>query len=36
MTGPDAPYAVHEIPNITLACGATLRPARVACQTYGP
>jgi homoserine O-acetyltransferase len=36
MTGPDAPYAVHEIPNFTLACGATLRPARVACQTYGP
>ncbi|MFC5993017.1 alpha/beta fold hydrolase [Pseudonocardia hispaniensis] len=35
MTGPDAPYEVHEIPDFTLECGATLRPARVAYQTYG-
>jgi len=35
MTGPAAPYDVHEIPDYTLACGATLRPARVAYQTYG-
>ena len=30
MTGPDAPYDVHEIPDFTLECGATLRPAKVA------
>ena len=35
MTGPDAPYDVHEIPDFTLECGVTLRPARVAYQTYG-
>jgi homoserine O-acetyltransferase len=35
VTGPDAPYEVHEIPDFTLECGATLRPARVAYQTYG-
>ena len=35
MTGQDAPYDVHEIPDFTLECGATLRPARVAYQTYG-
>ena len=35
MTGQDAPYQVHEIPDFTLECGATLRPARVAYQTYG-
>ena len=35
MTGRDAPYDVHEIPDFTLACGATLRPARIAYQTYG-
>ena len=35
MTGQDAPYDVHEIANFTLGCGATLRPARVAYQTYG-
>jgi homoserine O-acetyltransferase/O-succinyltransferase len=35
MTGPDAPYDVHEIPDFTLECGMTLRPARVAYQTYG-
>jgi homoserine O-acetyltransferase/O-succinyltransferase len=35
MTGPDAPYDVHEIPDFTLECGITLRPARVAYQTYG-
>jgi homoserine O-acetyltransferase len=35
MTGRDAPYHVHEIPEFTLACGATLRPASIAYQTYG-
>jgi homoserine O-acetyltransferase len=35
VTGPAAPYHVHEIPDFTLACGTTLRPARVAYQTYG-
>jgi homoserine O-acetyltransferase/O-succinyltransferase len=35
MTGPDAPYDVHEIPDFPLECGVTLRPARVAYQTYG-
>ncbi|WP_028933348.1 alpha/beta fold hydrolase [Pseudonocardia spinosispora] len=35
MTGADAPYDVHEIPDFTLECGVTLRPARVAYQTYG-
>lgn len=35
MTGPDAPYHVHEIPNFTLSSGRTLRPARIAYQTYG-
>ena len=35
MTGPDAPYDVHEIPDFTLACGVKLRPARIAYQTYG-
>jgi homoserine O-acetyltransferase len=35
VTGPEAPYDVHEIPDFTLACGATLRPARIAYQTYG-
>jgi homoserine O-acetyltransferase len=33
--GRDVPYHVHEIPDFTLECGATLRPARVAYQTYG-
>lgn len=36
MTGPDASYDVHEIPDFTLEPGATLGPARVAYQTYGP
>lgn len=35
MTGPDAPYHLHEIPDFTLASGRTLRPARIAYQTYG-
>jgi homoserine O-acetyltransferase len=35
MTGQDAPYEVHEIPEFTLESGATLRPARLAYQTYG-
>jgi homoserine O-acetyltransferase len=35
MTGRDAPYQVFEIPEFTLECGLTLRPARVAYQTYG-
>ena len=35
MTGPDAPYDVHEFADFTLACGETLRPARVAYKTYG-
>jgi homoserine O-acetyltransferase len=35
MTGREAPYDVHEIPDFTLECGATLRPAKVAYQTYG-
>ncbi|GAA5140561.1 hypothetical protein GCM10023320_78370 [Pseudonocardia adelaidensis] len=35
MTGRDAPHHVHEIPDLTLACGSTLRPARIAYQTYG-
>jgi homoserine O-acetyltransferase len=28
-------YEVYEIPDFTLECGATLRPARVAYKTYG-
>jgi homoserine O-acetyltransferase len=35
MTGPDARYDVHEFPEFTLACGETLRPARLAYKTYG-
>ena len=35
MTGPDAPYETFEIPEFTLECGTTLRPARIAYQTYG-
>ncbi|MDN5920572.1 MAG: alpha/beta fold hydrolase, partial [Pseudonocardia sp.] len=35
MSGRDASYEVHEIPDFTLECGLTLRPARVAYQTYG-
>ncbi|MDQ4117529.1 MAG: alpha/beta fold hydrolase [Actinomycetota bacterium] len=33
--GRDAPYEVFEIPEFTLACGRTLRPARIAYRTYG-
>jgi homoserine O-acetyltransferase len=33
--GPDAPYETFEVANFTLACGQTLRPARLAYQTYG-
>jgi homoserine O-acetyltransferase/O-succinyltransferase len=28
-------YEVYEIPDFTLECGATLRPARIAYKTYG-
>lgn len=35
MTGPTAPYEVHEFDEFTLECGVTLRPARIAYQTYG-
>jgi homoserine O-acetyltransferase/O-succinyltransferase len=28
-------YEIYEIPDFTLECGATLRPARVAYKTYG-
>ncbi len=35
MAGPDAPYHVHELHDFTLASGLTLRPARLAYQTYG-
>jgi homoserine O-acetyltransferase len=35
VTGAQAPYDVHEIVEFTLECGATLRPARIAYQTYG-
>lgn len=30
-----ADYEIFEIPDFTLECGATLRPARIAYQTYG-
>jgi homoserine O-acetyltransferase len=33
--GPDVGYEVFEIPDYTLACGRTLRPARIAYRTYG-
>ncbi len=33
--GPDAPYEVFEIEDFMLACGRTLRPARIAYRTYG-
>ncbi|MBW0102771.1 alpha/beta fold hydrolase, partial [Pseudonocardia sp. KRD291] len=33
--GPDVPYELFEIPDLTLACGQTLRPARIAYRTYG-
>jgi homoserine O-acetyltransferase/O-succinyltransferase len=35
MTGRDAPYHIFEMDEFTLECGLTLRPARVAYQTYG-
>src|SRR3954454_14545004 len=35
MTGRDAHYETFEIPEFTLECGTTLRPAHVAYQTYG-
>ena len=35
MSGRDAPYQIHEIADFQLACGTTLRPARVAYQTFG-
>jgi homoserine O-acetyltransferase len=35
MTGRDAAYHTYEIPDFTLECGLTLRPARLAYQTYG-
>ena len=28
-------YEIYEIPDFTLECGATLRPARIAYTTYG-
>ena len=28
-------YEIYEIPDFTLECGVTLRPARVAYKTYG-
>jgi homoserine O-acetyltransferase/O-succinyltransferase len=28
-------YEIYEIPDLTLECGATLRPARIAYKTYG-
>ncbi|TCK24799.1 alpha/beta fold hydrolase [Pseudonocardia endophytica] len=33
--GRDVPYEVFEIPDFTLDCGRTLRPARIAYRTYG-
>ena len=33
--GRDVPYEVFEIPEYTLDCGRTLRPARIAYRTYG-
>jgi len=32
VTGRDAPYQTFEIPELTLECGATLRPAGIAYQ----
>ena len=33
--GRDEPYEVFEIDDLTLDCGRTLRPARIAYRTYG-